>query len=395
MKLLFSIPTGYHLRELVLPLRSYLEQDSAITQVVIVTPAAPYAQQLFPGFSSKFIFIENPSTLEAHSIIMQKFNPDLVITNTVGHDERDYPILVSAKQAGCKTLTFIASWDNVWKIERLLKTPNRVALADTFIVWNTMMKEHLARIFPNLSLSNIHIIGAPRFDFYSQTDKIPNKEQLFQKLGLKDASRPLIHFSTTELYPMDYIAKAVKQAMDKGKLPKNLALLATVHPGGNLDKHATLEQFGCTVRFAFGRKEDTSVTGFSYNPSEQDLYDAVALYKHTAILINHSSTTALESLLANVPVINVKYGQPFDWWRWYRSMVYRDFQQHYADVVSDGATKVVAGKKQLIKAMQTYLKNPQTDESARAITIKKMITTVDGTASAQVMELIKQKATSL
>jgi hypothetical protein len=191
---------------------------------------------------------------------------------------------------------------------------------------------------------------------------------------------------------MDYIAEAVKTAMGDGQLPKNLVLLATVHPGGKLSNHASLEKYGVAVRFAFGRKEHITVPGFTYNPTAADIYNSVALYKHTSVLINHSSTTALESLLADVPVINIKYGQPLDWWRWYRSMVYRDFQQHYRDVVADGATKVVKNKGQLISAIKNYLAHPEEDKAARVQTITKMITTINGTASAQVLDTIKHQA---
>ncbi len=390
MKLLFSVPTGYHLRELLLPLKNLLTQDNSIESIIVVTPAAPYKDTLFNSWPSKFTFVENPLDLEGHKALMKEVKPNLVITDTVGHDEKDYPILVAAKAENIRTLTFIASWDNVWKIERLLKTPNRVALADHFTVWNQMMKAHMLQIFPDIAPERISIIGSPRLDYYAHTDRIPSKAALFNALGIQDPSRPLIHFSTTELYPMDYLLETVHSAMADGKLPQNLALLATVHPGGKLEKHKGLEKYGATVRFAFGRKDNAPHPAFTYNPTEEDLYNAVALYKHTSVLVNHSSTTALESLLADVPVINVKYGKSLDWWHWYRSMVYRDFQQHYRDVTSDGATDVVKSPRQLIRSINSYLKDPAQQHQERQITIKKMITTTDGTAGKQVFDLLKK-----
>jgi hypothetical protein len=394
MKLLFSVPTGYHLRELLLPLKDFLTNDTAIEKVIVVTPGATVKDTLFPNWPSKFEFVDNPPDISGHEELMEHYQPDLAITDTVGHDEKDYPILRAAQQKNIHTLTFIASWDNVWKIERLLKTPNRVALADHFIVWNQMMKDHMLRIFPDIQPERITIIGSPRLDYYWHSDKIPTKQQLYQTLGIADTSSPLIHFSTTELYPMDYIVAAVRQAMDKGTVPKNLALLATVHPGGNLARHESLKQYGAMVRFAFGRQTTAAHPAFTYNPTLPEIYNSIALYKHTAVLVNHSSTTALESLVADVPVINVKYGQPLDWWHWYRSMVYRDFQQHYADVVSDGATSVVKSSAQLIAATNSYLKDPSLHHTERQKTIKKMITAVDGTASQKVFEVIKQHATT-
>ena len=60
MKLLFSIPSGYHLRELVLPLRRHLEVNPSIAEVHCVTPAAPLAKDIFKEFGPKFFYHENP-----------------------------------------------------------------------------------------------------------------------------------------------------------------------------------------------------------------------------------------------------------------------------------------------------------------------------------------------
>ena len=392
MKLLFSVPTGYHARELIKPLRELLTSDTAITQVFCVTPPATQSAIIFPEFSQKFTFIENPKDSAGHDNLMKQYQPDIVITNTVGHDEKDYPILESAKKQNIPTLTFIASWDNVWKIERLLQNNVPVSLADTLIVWNTMMKEHLMRIFPELPEHVIHVIGAPRLDYFAHKERIPTKEALYALLGINDTTRPLLHFSTTELYPMHYLVRTVQSAIKDNKIASNAFLYASVHPGGNMDNHKDMADSGVTVRYAFGRKEDSPHPSFLYNPTTEDIYNLVALFKYSSVLINHSSTTAIESLLADVPVINVKYGQTMDWWKWYRSMVYRDFYQHYKDITDSKGTTVVKNATQLVKTIHMYLENPQTLKEERLQTVKKMITTIDGTASAKVIERIKLSA---
>lgn len=392
MKLLFSVPSGYHLRELLMPLHHLLEQDTEITHVFCITPAAPYTQEIFSSYSQKFEFIENPSTPEDHELLFKKLAPDLVITDTVGHDEKDYPILKAAQALSIPTLTFIASWDNVWKIDKLLKSKKPVAIADHFIVWNEMMKNHLHRTFSNLTASQVSVIGAPRLDYFWHSDKIPTKQQLYSYLGFTDTSRPLIHFSTTELYPMDYIVKAIHDAVKSGNIPQNPYLYASVHPGGKMDGHKPLEAFGVTVRYSFGRKENAPLPSFMYTPSEQDLYYLVSLFTHADVLINHSSSTALESLIAKTPVVNVNYGRSLDWWKWYRSMVYRDFKEHYADLIADDATYVVKNKKELVEATKDALENPDKKADLATRTVQKMITTTDGTASQKVLDTLKSKA---
>lgn len=390
MKLLFSIPSGYHLRELVLPLRRHLEKNVAITEVHVVTPAAPISQDIFPEFGPKFFYHENPKDDGGHKELFSRIKPDVIITNTVGHDPLDEPIIRIGKELGIPTVTFIASWDNVWKIDRLIAANIKIAIADQFIVWNNMMKEHLMRTFPNVQENKIAVIGAPRLDYFSHTDKIATKEAVYAALGFKDTSRPFLHLATTELYPMDYLAKAIREAVDAQQIPHNPYLYASIHPGGDVAKYKVLEEYGFTVRRSPGRNDAIPIPSFKYAPTEEDIYFLLGVFTHAAVLINHSSTVALESLITGIPVINVKYGKPLDWWHWYRCMVYRDFQQHYNDLVSDGATYVVSSKKQLISSIAEAIQDPHAKDAQRDITVTKMITTTDGSAGKQVLEYILQ-----
>lgn len=392
MKILFSVPSGYHLRELLLPLRPYLEADTDIKSVHVVTPAAPMHEDVFPGFSVKnFFYHDNPHDVESHKKLLREIAPNIVVTNTVGHDPLDYPILESAARLNIPSLTFIASWDNVWKIERLIANDVPVRIANSLIVWNGMMRAHVLRLFPDIAPQRISVIGAPRLDYLWRSEEIPSKKETYKLLGFTDTSKPLIHFSTTELYPMDYVVAAVAEAISRRELPE-AHLYASVHPGGDLKRHKRLEVFGTIVKYSPGRVEKPVHPSFAYNPTLSDVMNLVGTFKHAAVLINQSSTTALESLIANVPVINVKYGRPLDWWRWYRSMVYRDFKQHYIDLIRDNATYQVKNTKQLIQSLNQALRNPHAKSSEAKRTIQRMITTTDGTASKKVLTDIKKRA---
>lgn len=392
MIILLSVPSGFHARELLLPLKSLLENDSEISKVICLTPAASYRTEIFSTYGPKFEFILNPEGQKAHDELLTRLRPDIIITTTSGLDALDVPILQAAKNNDIPTLTFIASWDNVWKMERLHHQKRPQVLADQLIVWNTMMRDHLLRVFPHLKDEQIAVIGAPRFDFFYHQDKIPSEEALRRYLSMP-AGGKLIHFATTELYAMGYIIGTISEAARNKSLPAPLHLYASVHPGGNMARHQQdAKGYDLTIRYSFGRHDTAPHPLFRYHPALEDVYMLVALFKYSHLLINHSSTVAIESFLADVPVINVKYGQPLDWWRWYRSMVYRDFQQHYRDITAHHGTTVVYNRRQLIAATKRYLEQPETDRPARQLTLKKMITTTDGTASQQVLAAIKRLA---
>lgn len=391
MKILISIPSGFHSRELLMPLKELLSRDSEINRVYCLSPGSSHHTQLFPDYDNKFTFLKNPTNQSEHADLLTQHEPDLVITNTSGLDPKDLPLLQAAKKLNKKTLTFIASWDNIWKMERLKKSRGNQVLADHFIVWNQMMRDHLLRTFPDLTKDQIFIIGAPRLDFFFHDNKIPSRQELLDYLNIPDDGGKLIHFATTELYPMEYTVQAVKEAEQKNIIKHKLHLYISVHPGGNIALHQKYaKKYNATIRYSFGRQPNSPDRSFKYNPSFKNIYMLVALFKHADLLINHSSTVAIESFLGNTPVINIKYGQPFDWWRWYRSMVFRDFNQHYRDIISMNGTSVVHNKSQLIKAVTNYLNYPQQQSEERQQTLRKMITTTDGTASQKVLNIIKR-----
>lgn len=374
MKLALSVPSGFHGRELLLPLKSLLEADRNLEKVTVISPAAPYHAEVFSSYGRMFDFVTD----------LDDVTPDIIVTTTSGLDVHDIPILHTAKKRGIKTVTFIASWDNVWKMERFNNQGRTQVLADRLIVWNEMMKTHLERIFPDYNPQHIAVIGAPRFDYFWHTDRIPSEGALRRYLDMPHDDRPLIHIATTELYPMDYLIKTIAEA-HVGHL------YASVHPGGDMSKHQVYAQkYGVTVRFSFGRREHSPHPAFKYNPTLDDIYMLVALFKYSDLLVNHSSTVAIESMATDVPIINVQYGKAFDWWRWYRSMVYRDFQQHYRDITDGGATTIITSERQLLTTLTDYLAHPEKKRAERKTTLKKLLTTVDGTASQKVWEYIKQ-----
>lgn len=388
MKIAISVPTGYHKRELFMPLKPFFEQDSEVTAVLTISPAAPWRRQIFPEYGPKFEFMPNPADQTGHRKLLKEWRPDVVVTSTAGHEPRDWPILQAAEELRIPSVTFIASWDNVFKMERMIRFGKPQLVRGQLVVWNEIMRTHLLRIFPQLRREQVAVIGAPRFDYFTHREKIPTETALRQYLGIPTDEGKLIHLSSTELYPMDYIIRAVFPLKNKNHF------LVSVHPGGKLSRHQAMENYGAKVFYSFGRQENARVPDFQYNPSLTDVYMHVALFKYSAMLINQSSTTVMESLMADIPIISVAFGKRFDWWCWYRSMVYRDFYQHYADIIAGRAVVLAKHRRELRQAFEKFLQHPEELRAERVSLIKKMITTTNGTASQQMLNLIKQCAAS-
>lgn len=391
LRIAISAPTGFNTRELLLPLASHLTADSDITQVVCITPAAAHAREIFGDYGPKFTFVAQPADAAAMQAYVAAQPVDVVVTPTNGLDPLDVPILEGAQKAGIPTLTFVSSWDNVHKMGRAVTWQRPYVVPDAFAVWNEAMREHVLQLFPTFNQQRLRLTGAPRFDFFSHRDRIPTRTHLLQHMGLPSDTAKLIHIATTELYPMEYVVRTVAETVGNEQLGFPAHIVATVHPGGDIEKHKQYaEKYGVKVLYAFGRRDSAPLKEFLYAPTINDVYLQVALFAHADALINHSSTTALESMLADVPVINVRYGQRFDWWRWHRSMVYRDFHEHYKAIIDSGATAVAHNPQQLSVALKEALLHPDTQQQARQSAAQKLLTVTDGTAGNKLLAFIKE-----
>lgn len=401
MRIVISAPTGYNAREILLPLQDRLSADTSIAEVHVITPAAAYREQLFPTFNDKFQFHTNPSDVAQHVALLKNIKPSVIVTPTVGLDTKDTPIIRAGQEIGIPTVTFIASWDNVFKMERLAESTDW-AMPDYLAVWNTMNRDHILKRFGTaISPERITITGPPRFDYFFNSERIPSREKLLVYIGFTEASatQPLLHCATTELYPFTYIVKELRRAITNHDLPVDTLLYASVHPGGDIGRHNHLEKFGARVKYSFGRRTNSPLPDFAYLPTTEEAYYLVALFKYAAVLINQSSTVAIESFAADVPVVNVAYGQPWDWFRWPRhgrgwrhSAVYRDFQQHYQYITKEGATSVVGNPRELTTATAAYLATPSRHRPERQATLKKMISYTDGNNSQRLIDWLKQCA---
>lgn len=388
-----SVPSGSHHRSFLQPMRDALQRETD-WMFLVVTPGAPWASRLFPESDyprDRFTFVES----ETAGSRFQEQRPALIVTTTTGLDPTDVPILESAQAAGIKTATVIESWDNVRKMDRvqhgLGKGGQRVVLPDHLMVWNEIMKRDVLRFFTSFTAERVSIVGAPRLDYFGPryAGLLPSREETLRFFGLESKAQ-LLHLATTELYDHGHVAKAIGEAKKRGKLPKSLQLYASVHPGGNMERHRPwAERYDFTIRFSPGRHEDAPHPDFRYNPTREEMLRLVALFRYTDVAVNLSSTVALESCIADRPVICAFFGKPFDWITWNRSMVVRDFREHYADLLRGGGIAVARSPRQLVRHILAYLERPHTDNGGRRKSAEIIATTADGDSSTRVLSVLR------
>jgi hypothetical protein len=395
--IIISVPSGSHHRALLQPMRELL-LNKYTWNYVIVSPGAPWADQFFPSSEyprHRFSFEEikadawdKPETAAKLEAIYKKYQPALVLTTTTGRDVVDRPILRVAKKLGLKTCTFIESWDNIWKMARLR---SEQVMPDKILVWNQIMKEHLLREFSEIKDEQVAVTGAPRLDLFSHQNRIPSREELFEYIGL-DPKKRLLHVATVELYDMSNVAEQIGLAKQDGSLPEDLQLYASMHPGSGkpaMHQHWA-DKYNYTLRYSFGRRDNSPHKDFNFNPTMREMYMLVALWKYTDVMVNFSSSAAVESMLGDRPTICVLYGKPLDWWNWRKSMVVKDFKEHYRDIVSGGGVRVIKKRPDLIPAINDCMEHPEKDRAGRVQSCQNIITFLDGSSCQRTMEEIQK-----
>ncbi len=392
-----SVPSGAHKRALLQPLRKMLIERTD-WQFTLITPGAPWNAELFPASEyprCRFSFFEiKPDEAQSEETfrgLMRLFaekKPRLALTTTTGRDECDRPILKAARESRVRSVVYIESWDNVWKMAR--KREEQV-MPDHILLWNETMKEHLGREFPRVPQGEVSVVGSPRLDIF-KSPALPPRAEVFRRLGL-DPAKKVLHFSTVELYDMRHVAEDIASAKSSGALPRDLQLLATTHPGGNFPKHKEwADRLGFSLHYVFGRDERRPHPDFLYNPSDEDNLLLMSLFKEDDILVNFSSTVALESMLADTPTIGVMYGKPFDWLNWQRSAVMKDFREHYAYLVRPGGIRIVKNRRALVSAVNAYLGDPRLDAQKREKSALSVLPFLDGRCSERAFEAIRRQA---
>lgn len=394
-----SVPSGAHHRSFLQPMRDLLVHETD-WEMLVISPGAPWAETLFPSADyprSRFSFVENANTERA----LADHKPSIVVTTTTGLDPKDIPILEVTKKLDVPTATFVESWDNIWKMERVAgglgKPGQRVVLPDTLLVWNERMQQHALRAFPTYGTNTtnrsnkIFVTGSPRLDYFGTqyASQLPARRAVMESLGLKDEGR-FLHLATTELYDHRHVARTIATAKQCGQLPADLQLYASVHPGGKMERHKPwADQHGFAIRFSPGRRENAPHPDFRYNPTRTDMLLLAATFREADVMVNLSSTVALESCLADRPTICAFFGKPFDWLAWHRSMVVRDFKQHYADLLSGGGIAVARNGAQLVAQIREYLEAPSKDSAGRRRSAEIIAGTVAGDARQRVLATLK------
>lgn len=299
------------------------------------------------------------------------------------------PAAIAARELGIPTATFIFSWDNITSKGRI------AAPFDHFLVWSPLMKAELLQYYPEVNDENIHIVGTPQFDPYSDQSLLWSREEFCHRVGA-DPSRPIICYSGGEpgTTPEDqHHVRALMELIRDREIQQSPQVLLRPAPVTRTDERvryaSVCEDFPdliyCQPQWLQTKAGDwTSVI-----PSREDVVMLANLTHHCYMNVNLASTMTLDFAVRDKPVVNVGFdvsdppifGIPV-------TDYYYQFE-HYRPVIDLGAARLARSKEELGKHVNAYLAHPELDREQRRQLVELQVGGALGHAGERIVDVLQ------
>ncbi|HKX26253.1 MAG TPA: CDP-glycerol glycerophosphotransferase family protein [Blastocatellia bacterium] len=311
---------------------------------------------------------------------LQATIPDVMIT-TGSFRYEEPAVAAAALKLGIPTLTFITSWDNP-------STKNRLVFKyDGYLAWSEQMRQDLYQFFPYTRQAPVYIVGAPQFDVFYQS-RFHHSREAFCRRQRVDPERPIILYAlgSPNLFREHDTVCYLADRVARGELGE-VQLLIRPHPlhDKGLDL-ASLNRWGARVVVQDPGQAGLSVPARAQN--EEQICDWVNTFRHAAVIVNLSSTAAIDAAICDKPVVNLDYdpepGQP-------RQLLVKEINHawaHFKPIAESGGMWLVNNPAEMVEAVKTYLERPELHREQRRAMAEHVCGFLDGRCGERMAEAI-------
>lgn len=274
-------------------------------------------------------------------------------------DPLDKSILKIAKNNNIHSVLLIHSWDNLPARGYFSAVPDKV------LVWNEMMKDQAIALH-GIPRGKIEVIGVPQFYGYKKLESRVNEELFKHFYGLNENCNVITYTcSASRVFPDEpiFIQKLI-ESIEK----KDIYIILRLHPTERKEEYLNL--FSNVNKVIIDQPNGNFAATITNNikDDDDDLLKFISLMKYSGIVINLASTTTLDAIIFNTPVICVSFNLDSyvndNAWNsasnWYRS-------SHYGYIVNSGAIKVARNMNEFLLYVDDYLSDSTIDEENREI----------------------------
>ncbi len=285
-------------------------------------------------------------------------NPPSVLIAT-GPNRFEEPALVATAQTlKIPTLAMIHSWDNI-------STKNRMVFKyDGYLVWSEQMKKELHQFYPETRKLPVYVVGAAQFDVFFQKRFEQTREEFCALQGL-DSKKPIILYAlgSPNFLKEHHGAYYMAEKVVKGELG-DVQLLVRPHPQfDNGTEAETLRGFG--ERVVVQKTGNAGVPLADRFQDENQITEWVNTFRHADVVVNLSSTVAIDAAIFDCPIVNLDYdpepNQP-------NQELVKDINHlwtHFKPIAESGGVWLVNDFDEMENAVRNYLKNPSLHREKR------------------------------
>lgn len=293
------------------------------------------------------------------------------------------PICLAAKELNIPVISTIYSWDNVPK--------GRLAIrADKYVVWSDYMKEEIKEFYPEIPSEDVLVTGTPQFEFYTQEDKIVNRNEFANQYGL-DVNRPWICFSGDDVKTSPYdpqylqdVAQAVSQ-MEERIRPQIIFRRCPVDFSTRYD--AVLNEFkDCIVPIDPIWNVPNAIENWGvYFPKKEDLSLQVNLAFHCVAVVNLGSTMAHDFAMFDKSCFYYNYDPVVDK-NWSVKTIYN--YQHFRSMKGLEAVGWLYSKEAIQTELEKVIKQEQVEGKDRKLWLQRIVLHPVNQASKNIAQIL-------
>ena len=325
------------------------------------------------------LLLSYPRSLEAVERLTASL-PDVLLTT--GPFQFEQPgVVAAAKNLGIRTLALIPSWDNP-------STKSRMVLKyDGYIVWSEQTKRDLHQFYPDTRRVPTYVVGAPQFDIFFQERFLQSRAVFCHTQGLR-CELPIILFAvgSPNVVQERYGALDLAAHVAEGRLG-DVQLIVRPHPiHDNANMAALFGKFGPRVSLQRTAEAGAALTARSQD--ERQIVEWVNTFRHADVVVNLSSTVAIDAAIFDRPVVNLDYdpepGQP-------RQALVKEVNHlwtHFKPVAESGGVWLTGSAEETLEAVKTYLAHPELHREKRRWIAEYVCGYLDGRCGERMAEAI-------
>jgi hypothetical protein len=293
------------------------------------------------------------------------------------YQPEDLPLIKSARTREIPVISIDTTSDNI-----VSKRPTYLP-PDAMTAWSGRMRDEAVRFY-RLQPSSITVTGGSPFDVFFFPDRLLPRVDFLKSLGL-DPSRKLIVFTLNSpiFSPQNplYI-KFLLEAIRHGQISGRPNVVVRLHPWDLNSDHGDLVKGYSDVHLErpFGVPDAASV--YECIPSRDEVLHYGALMTHADVLINIASTTTLDAIAADTPVVSIAFDMEPVVPELATERLYE--LSHCKPIVESGAVRLARDPEAFCAAVNSYLDDSGIDRDRREVARQQFLTFSDGSSAQRI-----------